>query len=96
MPGKTPEQIKANAAETSKEVELSRFANRYSHELPSRQKQLRRFARGTNQSAALINWMNQLGALDEKLRENMQRKFINLQVEAGAAAFRLHAPKTKH
>jgi len=54
---------------------------------------LRRFARGTNQSAALINWMNQLGALDEKLRENMQRKFINLQVEAGAAAFRLHAPK---
>ncbi|MBY0484741.1 hypothetical protein [Nitrosomonas sp.] len=26
-----------------------------------------------------------LGALDEKLRENMQRKFINLQVEAGAA-----------
>ena len=54
MPGITPEEIKANAAETLKEVELSQFADRYPHELPGRQKQLRKFARGTNQSAALI------------------------------------------
>ena len=60
MPGKTPEEIKANAAETSKEVELSRFADRYSHELPNRQKQLRRF------SGKLINQRHSL-LLDEPI-----------------------------
>ena len=53
IPGKTPEEIKANAADTLKEAELSQFSDQYPHELPSRQKQLRIFARGTNQSAAL-------------------------------------------
>ncbi|MBY0484740.1 hypothetical protein [Nitrosomonas sp.] len=35
MPGKTPEEIKVNAAETSKEAELSQFADRYPMNYPT-------------------------------------------------------------
>ena len=96
MPGKERGETKTRAAETLGEVDLSQFADRYAHELPGRQKQWVRFSRKLiNQRHSLL-LDEPMGALDEKLRENMQRKFINLQAEAGAAAFRLHAPKTKH
>ncbi|MDP2224461.1 hypothetical protein [Nitrosomonas sp.] len=96
MPGKTRGETKTRAAETLGEVDLSQFADRYAHELPGSQKHWVRFSRGLiNQRHSLL-LEEPLGALDEKLRENIQREFINLQAEADAASFMLHTLKTKH
>ena len=83
MTGKTPEEIKTRVAEALKEVELTQFADRYPHELSGGQKQRVAFARGLINQPRLLLLDEPLGALDEKLRETMQRELITLQAEAG-------------
>lgn len=83
MSGKTREEIKTRVAETLAEVELSQFADRYPDELSGGQKQRVAFARGLINQPRLLLLDEPLGALDEKLRESMQRELINLQADAG-------------
>lgn len=83
MSGKKREEIKTRVAEALEEVELTQFADRYPDELSGGQKQRVAFARGLINQPRLLLLDEPLGALDEKLRENMQRELITLQAEAG-------------
>ncbi len=83
MAGKSLEEIKQRVTRTLAEVELSQFSDRYPHELSGGQKQRVAFARGLINEPRLLLLDEPLGALDEKLRESMQRELINLQADAG-------------
>ncbi|MDL1865474.1 ABC transporter ATP-binding protein [Betaproteobacteria bacterium PRO5] len=83
MSGKTPAEIKKRVEKALEEVQLSRFAHRFPHELSGGQKQRVAFARGLINRPRLLLMDEPLGALDAKLREDMQRELISLQKEVG-------------
>ncbi|MCC6916927.1 ABC transporter ATP-binding protein [Nitrosomonas sp.] len=83
MSGKMPDEIKESVKKALEEVQLSRFSQRFPHELSGGQKQRVAFARGLINRPRLLLMDEPLGALDAKLREDMQRELIHLQKEVG-------------
>ena len=79
----TPAEITHQVNQTIEEVRLSSFAQRYPHELSGGQKQRVALARGLINRPRLLLLDEPLGALDAKLREDLQRELIHLQKEAG-------------
>lgn len=92
MAGKAPQEIKARVGEALNDVRLSNFSNRFPHELSGGQKQRVALARGLVNRPRLLLLDEPLGALDAKLREEMQIELINLQKEVGVTfVFVTHA-----
>jgi spermidine/putrescine transport system ATP-binding protein len=92
MAGRAPEEINARVREALDDVRLSSFGNRFPHELSGGQKQRVALARGLVNRPRLLLLDEPLGALDAKLREEMQIELINLQKEVGVTfVFVTHA-----
>jgi spermidine/putrescine transport system ATP-binding protein len=72
MSGMKSDDIKSRVKESLDQVHLSNFANCYPHELSGGQKQRVAFARGLINHPRLFLLDEPLGALDAKLREEMQ------------------------
>jgi spermidine/putrescine transport system ATP-binding protein len=83
MAGKALPEIKARVTEALDSVRLSNFGDRFPHELSGGQKQRVALARGLVNRPRLLLLDEPLGALDAKLREEMQIELINLQKEVG-------------
>ena len=83
MSGKAPDEIRERVKKALEEVQLSKFTQRFPHELSGGQKQRVAFARGLINRPRLLLMDEPLGALDAKLREDMQRELIHLQKEVG-------------
>jgi len=92
MAGKSSQEIKTRVADALDNVRLSNFGGRFPHELSGRQKQRVPFARGLVNRPRLLLLDEPLGALDAKLREEMQIELISLQREVGVTfVFVTHA-----
>lgn len=92
MAGKPSQEVKAKVAEALDNVRLSDFGGRFPHELSGGQKQRVAFARGLVNRPRLLLLDEPLGALDAKLREEMQIELISLQREVGVTfVFVTHA-----
>lgn len=83
MGGSTQPEIRERVQHALDGVRLPDFANRFPHELSGGQKQRVALARGLVNRPRLLLLDEPLGALDAKLREEMQIELINLQKEVG-------------
>jgi spermidine/putrescine transport system ATP-binding protein len=83
MSGKPTEEIQRRMQDTLEEVHLANKAQAYPHELSGGEKQRVALARGLVNRPRLLLLDESLGALDAKLREEMQVELINLQQEVG-------------
>lgn len=83
MAGKSDEEIRRRLGETLQLVHLSDKAQQFPHELSGGQKQRVALARGLINKPRLLLLDEPLGALDAKLREQMEGELIALQREVG-------------
>ncbi len=92
MAGKSPARIRDRVDEALADVRLSEKSGQYPHELSGGQKQRVALARGLVNRPRLLLLDEPLGALDAKLREDMQLELIELQKEIGVTfVFVTHA-----
>ncbi len=92
MAGKDESEIHAKVAAALDQVKLSEKAGSYPHELSGGQKQRVALARGLVNRPRLLLLDEPLGALDAKLREQLQIELIRLQREVGVTfVFVTHA-----
>ena len=83
MAGRSAAEIQRLTREALDNVHLSDKAAQYPHELSGGQKQRVALARGIVNRPRLLLLDEPLGALDAKLREEMQLELINLQRDVG-------------
>ena len=83
MAGKPPAEIERLTRKALDDVHLSDKADQYPHELSGGQKQRVALARGIVNRPRVLLLDEPLGALDAKLREEMQLELINLQRDVG-------------
>jgi spermidine/putrescine transport system ATP-binding protein len=85
-------ELKRRVGETLEQVHLAELADHYPHEISGGQKQRVALARGLVNKPRLLLLDEPLGALDLKLREEMQLELIKLQREVGVTfVFVTHA-----
>jgi spermidine/putrescine transport system ATP-binding protein len=83
MAGRPREEIERRVAEALDQVHLTDKARQFPHELSGGQKQRVALARGLVNRPRLLLLDEPLGALDAKLREEMQYELITLQRDVG-------------
>ena len=83
MAGKSGAEIERLTRQALDDVHLSDKADQYPHELSGGQKQRVALARGIVNRPRVLLLDEPLGALDAKLREEMQLELINLQRDVG-------------
>jgi spermidine/putrescine transport system ATP-binding protein len=83
MAGKSADEIRARTQDALGQVHLEAKGDAYPHELSGGQKQRVALARGLVNRPRLLLLDEPLGALDLKLREEMQIELIGLQREIG-------------
>ena len=92
MAGVTDTELQRRVRETLDQVHLAELAGHYPHEISGGQKQRVALARGLVNRPRLLLLDEPLGALDLKLREEMQLELIKLQREVGVTfVFVTHA-----
>ena len=92
MAGVPDAELQRRVRETLAQVHLAKLAGHYPHEISDGQKQRVALARGLVNRPRLLLLDEPLGALDLKLREEMQLELIKLQREVGVTfVFVTHA-----
>jgi len=92
MAGVNEAELRRRVADTLEQVHLAELAEHYPHEISGGQKQRVALARGLVNRPRLLLLDEPLGALDLKLREEMQLELIKLQREVGVTfVFVTHA-----
>jgi spermidine/putrescine transport system ATP-binding protein len=92
MAGVIDAELQRRVRETLEQVHLAELAGHYPHEISGGQKQRVALARGLVNRPRLLLLDEPLGALDLKLREEMQLELIKLQREVGVTfVFVTHA-----
>jgi spermidine/putrescine transport system ATP-binding protein len=92
MAGKEESEVRAKLKDALEQVKLTDKAGQYPHELSGGQKQRVALARGLVNRPRLLLLDEPLGALDAKLREQMQLELIRLQRDVGVTfVFVTHA-----